>query len=369
MSTMKNHLKNIHKKLNSDKANVNKKRQTTLSLTYKSKDKLGAEKWSTIIRALALACAVDLRPVSMVMGWGFRYFCNQLNPDYQVPHYNTVIKHLMLLHDEQKKELVEMLVGNQVSFTTDCWTATGSRAYITITAHCITEDWIYKSFVIATRPLDDAHTGQIISGSLEDIAEEFSIDKLVALTTDNASNMRAAGSFMNLIHKFCFSHTLQLATDGGLKIGSIAKATAKASKLVAFFNRSSKATHALDTLQVEEDGKKRSLIQSVPTRWNSTYLMMERLLALRIPVIRVLFNTEIIGQKNRGDLDLTDQQWAILEEITPVLAPFAKATEALTKEDIPTISGEPILLHQLINVACATSDADHPIAVKLSRMN
>ena len=67
--------------------------------------------------------------------------------------------------------------------------------------------------VLATRLLDERHTGEVISQRLAAIKEEFSISEMVALVTDNASNMKKAGEKMNIELWFCFSHGLQLAIE------------------------------------------------------------------------------------------------------------------------------------------------------------
>ena len=315
-SAMKNHLKNVHKKVNLVTTSESYLKQSTLSLTSKSKSTLGKDKWLAITRALALACAVDLRPVSMVMGKGFRNFCSLLNPAYQVPHYNTVTKHLLHLYEDQKKDLIDLLLGNKVSFTTDCWTSTGSRAYITLTAHFIDKDWGYKSVVIATRPLDESHTAANIASTIEKISDEFKIDQVAGLTTDNARNVTNSAAILNVIHVPCFAHTLQLAIDSGIGVPNVKKATSQASTLVGHFSKSAKATHALKQLQ---DEKPLALVQAVSTRWNSIFFMAERLLKLRIPVLSVLLDKDITKPNMRRDLDLSDQQWSVLEDIVPIL--------------------------------------------------
>ena len=87
----------------------------------------------------------------------------------------------------------------------------GSRSCITITAHVI-KNWKLMTSVLATRLLDERHTGEI-SERLAVIKKEFSISEMVALVTNNASSMKKAGEKVNIEHWFCFSHGLQLAIE------------------------------------------------------------------------------------------------------------------------------------------------------------
>ena len=376
-SAMRNHLLHVHKK--TDLTEKKTSRQTSLQEYNKSKRELSPEVYNKINRALALACALDLRPISMTMGRGFRYFCSLLNPAYKVPCSATVTKNLLLIYEEHKKDLIELVAGCPVSFTTDLWTAIGARGYITITGHFITKDWKVKAIVFATRPMDESHTADNIAKALEAMKNEFGITKLVGLTTDNAANMKLAGSIMNVIQWMCFSHGLQLAVEQGLKLPQIKKATGGARNLVSRFHRSSLATAKLKEKQIlaatdeaaaGEVGpsvKPKCLIQSVPTRWNSEYFMAQRLLELRIPVFSVLMDPVITKQKNRKEVDLSDRSWTVLEDIVPVLGDFAKATEALTKEDTPTLSQAPVLLHNLVMVSCEPCVGDSSVAKNLKK--
>ena len=75
---------------------------------------------------------------------------------------------------------------------------------------------------------------------------------------------------------------------------------------------------------------------------------MERLLTLRIPVYSVIYDTSVTKVAYRAGLDISDANWNAMETITPLLKPFADATEFLRKEDIPTGSDVYVLLHDLI---------------------
>ena len=79
-------------------------------------------------------------------------------------------------------------------------------------------------------------------------------------------------------HIRCFALTLQLSVKARLKIKEITNAAVAARKLVGHFKKSSLASNELKSCQKQLDLPQHSLLQDVPTRWNATYIMFERLL-------------------------------------------------------------------------------------------
>lgn len=112
---------------------------------------------------------------------------------------------------------------------------------------------------------------------------------------------------------------LQLCIAGALQSQPrITRAINAAKKIVGHFKHSALATSALKQRQVQMSIPEKKLKQDVPTRWNSTFYMVERLLEMRWPVIAVLSDESVIKRANRY-LDLPSDQWELLEEVVKVL--------------------------------------------------
>ena len=135
-SSMRNHIKFRHKSASVE----SDKRQTTIGQYHAAKQALSKDRYNSITRSLALMCAIDLRPVSMIQCKGFINYTKQLNPEYKVPCRTTVTRHIQILYEECKKDLIELLHDCTVAMTTDMWTSVNMRAYITVTGHYITKD-------------------------------------------------------------------------------------------------------------------------------------------------------------------------------------------------------------------------------------
>ena len=114
-----------------------------------------------------------------------------------------------------------------------------------------------------------------------------------------------------MVHKFTEDHALC----------AIVK---RVQALVHKVNKSSRATEML----VARCSKK--LVGSCPTRWSSTYLMIERVLSVKVSLTRVLDELEWDN--------LAVSEWKVLENILKLLKPFAQYTALSSGEDYTTLS-------------------------------
>lgn len=85
------------------------------------------------------------------------------------------------------------------------------------------------------------------------------------------------------------------------------------------------------------------MLRDVDTRWNSLALAIERALSLRL-AIDSLVTMEEHNRTRSARLKryhLSRQEWAILEQLWPLLQVFVQATERMSKSRVP-------LLHEVI---------------------
>ena len=269
-------------------------KQTSLVLGGK---KLATSQQESITSKVAMMCALDIKPVSVVEGLGFKLLVHSLNPSYRVPCRKIVSKYLEHICKEHKDSLLESISEKPISLTSDLWTSASTQGYITVTAHYL-DNWEIQNKVLATRNMTERHTGRNIGQELN-ICAEFRVAKKVALVTENAANMSIAAQECGAPHINCFSHTLQLAIEDGLKLDQVSKVIGASRRLVSHFSHSSLAVNALLEKQT---GSKLKLIQDVPTRWNSSFMMMECLLKLRL-----LYMVSFLMTKSQNQQ--TDKGW------------------------------------------------------------
>ncbi|KAK1904419.1 Zinc finger BED domain containing protein 1, partial [Dissostichus eleginoides] len=360
-TNMNNHLKHAHP-LYVDRATPStstsssqpplKLSQTTLVL----KPPLSDKRKRDITDKIADFVALDMRPVNIVEGEGFKQMMKFIEPGYTVPKRDTVMHAIKNKYNTTKQVLLEKLKAcTAVSFTTDTWTSNQMDGYMTVTAHFISQEWQLHSFVLETKVLEVSHTAANIAERLGEVMEEFGIppEKRVAVVHDNAANMVLCAqqlsqnpSWGNVQGIRCAGHTLQLCINAAVKLDPICRVIAAARRLQGHFKKSAKATSALTLKQKQQNVAEHKLIQDVSTRWNSTYLMLERLLEQRCPVTAVLSEPGTTHRSDR-DLDLTTAQWRIAEDIVSVLRPMITLTELLSQDVNASLSAT---LPMLINM-------------------
>jgi hypothetical protein len=77
----------------------------------------------------------------------------------------------------------------------------------------------------------------------------------------------------------------------------------------------------------------KQLIDDVKTRWNSTFLMLERALELREPL-----DNFAACDRDLREYQLTDEEWSLLETVSGLLKVFKDATDCLCASSYPTLS-------------------------------
>lgn len=112
----------------------------------------------------------------------------------------------------------------------------------------------------------------------------------------------------------------------------------KLKEIVTWFKQSNVASIELR----EATQKETKLIQEVPTRWNSTYYMIERFLELRSVV-----NNIIIRHKNAPPM-LTASELSILSSVLQILRPIEAATKEVSGDKYCTSSKVIPLIHCLL---------------------
>ncbi|XP_070075783.1 E3 SUMO-protein ligase ZBED1-like isoform X2 [Drosophila takahashii] len=188
-----------------------------------------------------------------------------------------------------------------------------------------------------------SHTSEYISTLLEGACDEFGIEtyKRRTLTTDNAKNMIAASRlFLGADnHVPCFAHTINLAVNDSVKnIQSFSTVLDKVKRIVMHFKHSSASMDALRKCQMDEgvpEGRIKTLIQSVDTRWNSSLDMLNSFVILAENVAFVLLSRRS-SIKSPQMLTLTELN--VCRDFCNVLLPFKDATEKVSGDAYVTVS-------------------------------
>jgi hypothetical protein len=136
-----------------------------------------------------------MHPLSLVDNEHFITLVKELDPRINLSCRTTLTNVLLpKLYEEAKTKLREELASvNHVALTTDGWTPNTGDSYITVTVHYINSHLKMITRVLNTSFVPQAHTSENICAFLKEVANEWNIDeKIVAIVTDNASNMKLA---------------------------------------------------------------------------------------------------------------------------------------------------------------------------------
>ena len=356
-----------HKLLNSEPKKEQYSKQQTLQEVVERLNPLSSdsERHVKLVSAIGNFIAQDMQPLSVVENKGFMELMKVAEPRFKVPSRGyftkTVIPSLFSRAKEHVKEMLK--TARFLCITTDLWTAAHSnRAYLCLTCHGIDSNWQLCSFCLATKELPVAHTAENIGEKIEEILDEWNIDKdmIVAAVTDNARNMINAINGMGFLHFPCMGHTLQLGILKAFDIGPVKAALARVSNIVSHFHRSSKATYSLKEKQNLLGLKPHMLKSSCVTRWGSTYEMLARFIEQQQAVCAVLL-------EDGGDRVLmpSSTEFAVIEELVDILKPFNDATEILSGDLYPTLGIVQPVFHRFLNDVLPSKPGDRDVVKKI----
>jgi len=154
---------------------------------------------------------------------------------------------------------------------------------------------------------------------------------------------------------------LQLCINNSLKTDTITEIIQKCSKLVGHFKHSNVAMNELHKKQEQLGYPKSSLLQYCKTRWNSIYTMLDRLFINRSVILSVLTDRSITTSEICRKLEITENQWCLIETFICLLKPFYVLTTVLCKENHSPVSMVRPLLYKVIENHLKSRDDDNII--------
>jgi hypothetical protein len=299
----------------------------------------------------------SVQPINTVNNEYLSEFLNCLNSNYKIPNEKNL---KLLIHqsfnwsESEMKKLLEKS-SETISLTTDLWTSRAKQGFIGITASFINENFELINILLDLKYLPYPHTAEVICEQLKDTINTWNLqNKIIAVTTDNGSNMIKAISLMNRINTVvripCTAHTLQLVIGKGLD--PIFLLIARVKRLIRFFI-SPKQLERLKLVQRELEYEDIvGIISDINTRWNSTYHAWERLLYLRDAIEALAIklardnnsNIKKDGQQLKK-INLVEDEWIFIESLINLLASFEEATTILGGETYATLN----LMHPIIS--------------------
>ena len=312
---------------------------------------------------IAEMICVDLLPYSAVEKEGFRRVLKAADSRYTIPSEKffrtTVIpdmadrvrgKVLDLLDAQKKKDM------KKFSFTTDIWSSRANDSYISLTCHFVdSEKFERQNLMLNVSLFNENHNADNIAAKVQQMIQVWGLSEedFFMIMRDNAVNMKAAFSRVGMNSFGCLAHSLQLVVkDGCLGLANVMNLLSVARKMVSYFHHSAQATQRLKEIQRRLNVPELKLIQDVPTRWNYSLDMLERMLILKPAILQYDSEWPLSSVP-------TSAQWKLSVKVIDVLGIFKSATlkisqqNSLLSEILPTVKS----LLRSIPEACDGDDA------------
>ncbi|BFZ13786.1 hypothetical protein BsWGS_16825 [Bradybaena similaris] len=337
------HPAHYHDVVASDRQKSSKVKPITDFLSCQSNKPI-SDKVSTDLKiAIAQWIASSGRPTVIVEDEGLQNVLRIAlqNQTYTLPSRRTIDNVICQMYDVKQKEHKKAIENvPSIALTTDFWTSNNNESYCGITGHWIDSDWRLTSVTLGCLLVEERHTADNMASFYEEFAATWNIaDKICCVVTDNARNIVVAIERTDYNHIPCIAHCLQLSILAGLKTADSSSLFAKCRQLVGHFKHSPantcelKSSHA-SLFQPTDNVVFHKLQQDVVTRWNSTYLMLARLLEVKDAIMQY----HIDRPRNYSGPKLTESDWGKIVKYTSVLGSLADATEYIGGEQYVTCS-------------------------------
>ena len=337
--------------------------RTQSRLSFSSNAALTPARSEQITQQIAKMIAVDLQPLSIVEDHGFRELIQLFVPQYVMPSRGTIRKRIELFHSNMEVSLRTKIQKElAVALTTDAWTSCHNESYVAFTAHFINENWDLNSYLLEVAEMTESHTADNLSDRIERIISNWSLQNRVsAVVHDNAANIVAAMRNIDVRSITCSAHNLQLGITKGLKDVTISEIISKASAVVGHFNHSTKAAGELEKKQKQLNLPVHRLIKCVSTRWNSVFLMFERLIEQKAAIAAVINDSTVTQAKKAASLEINQHEWQNMADLVKILRPLQVATTTLCSEEEATASSVMPIVIRLIEKFLSLQASDSEI--------
>ncbi|XP_042944560.1 zinc finger BED domain-containing protein RICESLEEPER 2-like [Carya illinoinensis] len=263
-------------------------------------------------------------PFSLMKHVVFNRFMSANTPYWEKMSRAAAKKECMRTNENEKTKLRALLKHvNKVHITTDMWTSCQKLSYMVVTCHFIDSDWHLQRRVLNFCNVPPPHTGLLIADALEKCFQSLGIEnKISSITVDNASSNDVA--ILILKDDFRLKKTLSYGLG---EIRDIVDCVRDGIKyLVASESRLKQFSEIAKQLQLPS----KKLILDVPTRWNSTYLMLD--VAIQFKEVFPRY-----GDRDRCfEWIPTVEEWGQVENVCQLLAIFNEVTNIVSGSDYPT---------------------------------
>ncbi|XP_047962058.1 zinc finger BED domain-containing protein RICESLEEPER 2-like [Salvia hispanica] len=270
--------------------------------------------------ALARMIILEELPFNSIHKQGFQMLMGGINPYFKIPTIRELgsdcVKVFLLQKEEMRKFFGSRGMG-RVSITAECWTSTEGLDFISVTAHCIDKEWKLHRKIISFSQLQ-SHSGEDVAAVVTAAVKEWGLQRVLCCTMKSENDvairhMKSVFDERNMVigdgkylHVRCVANIINSVVSEGLaEIDMSVRRVREAVKWITAYR--SRSDQFKDLAKLYGVDTERDLRVDIPTKWSSTYLMLEAALPYE-PVMEgyQILNPEFVINLNetQGD-DLT----------------------------------------------------------------
>ncbi|KAK4394389.1 putative AC transposase [Sesamum angolense] len=249
----------------------------------------------------------------------WRHFLSVACPMFDIPLRRTITKDIFNIYVNERARLKSFIKDHaqRVCITTDTWTSIQKVNYMCLTAHFIDDDWNLHKRILNFCPII-GHKSEEIGKGVEKCLLDWGIDRVFSITVDNASSNDGAIVYLKkkfenwgqnilggrYVHMRCMAHIVKLVVQDGLKGKDEHEAISRIRGAIRY-------------------------IRNSPARWNSTYLMLETAISIKIAFdayeeVDLAYKTDLSRQPFDGIL--IDYDWERAKVLVKFLRHFYNLT-------------------------------------------
>ena len=243
--------------------------------------------------------------------------------------------------------------------TTDAWSDACWRSYLAITYHFLDDSWNLRSLTLDVFSCPVSHTADNIAAIVRSRVNEWMPTNaaLVALLSDGAAAFRkAAKELVGEDGLWCLAHMLQLVIKDFCAEADVEKDVERIRQVVVYQRNSTACLAALDAEQEAAGVSKAkclSLVLDVPTRFSSTYFMLDRALTL-FPFLKMMALNGLFDKVTAAWPD--DSCISRCKALCVIMRPFVELTTKVSGDTYPTLSRVPEWLWTIKQQLVPTND-------------
>ena len=341
-STMKNHIREKH----SDVITVSDPKSRKQYCSFMTCDSEFQSKGNALLAAFI---ATGHCSFQMVNNPWLNELVTHLNSSFVLPSKTTLSQQMIPRYvDIAKNKMKSDIQGAPwICSTLDGWkTPNNGTTLYSFTVHYLFEDKLRKN-VLKLSEIREEHSAANLASFIRRTIDEWSLQKFVPfiIITDNAPSVVSAVQLSGNISVRCSPHSFDLVLDAVLeKDDNYKRMTEKSKNICRKFRQTTELSQIFHNVQLEIYGSSLCLLGSVPTRFFSDYLQMERLNNVK-DVLDGCANAFALTLSNCIHREVflvsytfTSEEESLLEFYVKVLKPFFDCSMEMSSDQTPSLS-------------------------------